>query len=463
MYAQVPGPKETEATSPPGIIRANSARSSLLPSVNRQHCYVSIHHKGGVTQLSISEKGLTGDKLREFMRYKERKYNAVNKLNRICTLLIVFLFLDCFCNILGLSGDSWFTFVDGGIVRRAYGIFRVCPSANAPALCHSWYDVSRSLVDVRCSVSNLSVKIGTLWAAAIANAACVALGTLSAVVAVFRPTRSKFHVVIVASCLFSVPLAVIVLALHSSITKCASPCSHDADCDAGHGWVFYVYITGCCVSFLCAGLASTMRSYVYILRREVRRECRAERRMREAFYASQQLSGSDEGDGAGDVETGCPEIGSSEPLHEPGTSVFESNDSKPISAATPTPITPPPAENPSQAAPTPRHPSRPRGHSRHFSSGSQCSAALELSGRFSHRRDFSSEVRPTTPIPPTFITAADMGVQIDGATDWVYVESSDMYYSFALEMFWDPINQEYYCCRRKEWLDAEETERFQGR
>ncbi|CUE74073.1 Hypothetical protein, putative, partial [Bodo saltans] len=57
-------------------------------------------------------------------------------------------------------------------------------------------------------------------------------------------------------------------------------------------------------------------------------------------------------------------------------------------------------------------------------------------------------------IPPQYITAAEMGVEIAGSDDWVYAEQADMYYSFALEMFWDPINREYYNCRLGRWQEV---------
>ncbi|CCW70479.1 unnamed protein product [Phytomonas sp. Hart1] len=57
---------------------------------------------------------------------------------------------------------------------------------------------------------------------------------------------------------------------------------------------------------------------------------------------------------------------------------------------------------------------------------------------------------------PDYITAAELGVQIDGANDWVYHDRSDMYYSFERNMFWDPLTHEYYNCALKCWQETPE-------
>ncbi|KAG5501094.1 hypothetical protein GH5_04688 [Leishmania sp. Ghana 2012 LV757] len=53
-----------------------------------------------------------------------------------------------------------------------------------------------------------------------------------------------------------------------------------------------------------------------------------------------------------------------------------------------------------------------------------------------------------------YLTAAELGVPIAGATDWVYDDRSDMYYSFDRNMFWDPLTQEYYSCALKSWQES---------
>ncbi|CBZ28313.1 conserved hypothetical protein [Leishmania mexicana MHOM/GT/2001/U1103] len=55
---------------------------------------------------------------------------------------------------------------------------------------------------------------------------------------------------------------------------------------------------------------------------------------------------------------------------------------------------------------------------------------------------------------PNYLTAAELGVLISGATDWVYDDRSDMYYSFDRNMFWDPLTQEYYNCALKSWQES---------
>ncbi|GET89861.1 hypothetical protein, conserved [Leishmania tarentolae] len=53
-----------------------------------------------------------------------------------------------------------------------------------------------------------------------------------------------------------------------------------------------------------------------------------------------------------------------------------------------------------------------------------------------------------------YLTAAELGVLIAGATDWVYDDRSDMYYSFDRNMFWDPLTQEYYNCALNSWQES---------
>nr|CAJ2475934.1 unnamed protein product [Leishmania braziliensis] len=53
-----------------------------------------------------------------------------------------------------------------------------------------------------------------------------------------------------------------------------------------------------------------------------------------------------------------------------------------------------------------------------------------------------------------YLTAAELGVPIAGATDWVYDDRSDMFYSFDQNMFWDPLTQEYYNCALRSWQES---------
>lgn len=53
-----------------------------------------------------------------------------------------------------------------------------------------------------------------------------------------------------------------------------------------------------------------------------------------------------------------------------------------------------------------------------------------------------------------YLTAAELGVPIAGASDWVYDDRSDMYYSFDRNMFWDPLTCEYYNCELKTWQES---------
>ncbi|CCW63636.1 unnamed protein product [Phytomonas sp. EM1] len=55
---------------------------------------------------------------------------------------------------------------------------------------------------------------------------------------------------------------------------------------------------------------------------------------------------------------------------------------------------------------------------------------------------------------PDYITAAELGVRINGAQDWVYHDRSDMYYSFERNMFWDPLTHEYFNCALKCWQET---------
>lgn len=55
---------------------------------------------------------------------------------------------------------------------------------------------------------------------------------------------------------------------------------------------------------------------------------------------------------------------------------------------------------------------------------------------------------------PNYLTAAELGVPIPGATDWVYDDRSDMYYSFDRNMFWDPLTREFYNCSLKSWHES---------
>ncbi|AAQ15925.1 hypothetical protein, conserved [Trypanosoma brucei brucei TREU927] len=51
-----------------------------------------------------------------------------------------------------------------------------------------------------------------------------------------------------------------------------------------------------------------------------------------------------------------------------------------------------------------------------------------------------------------YLTAASLGIKIEGADDWVYDSKSDFFYSFKLDAFWDPVQRRYYHRKLKSWL-----------
>lgn len=58
---------------------------------------------------------------------------------------------------------------------------------------------------------------------------------------------------------------------------------------------------------------------------------------------------------------------------------------------------------------------------------------------------------------PSYLTAAELGVTIAGASDWVYDDRSDMYYSFERNLFWDPLTDEYFNCALRTWQENPDT------
>ncbi|CUF93783.1 transmembrane protein, putative, partial [Bodo saltans] len=222
------------------------------------------------------------DKLRAFIRYKERKYDAINRLNRIGAFLVVFLFLNSVCRALGLSNESVYSItrhVAG--VREGFGVFRNCENTAVFDTCHTWYDYPTSHIDARCHISNLHHKVNALWTFAIMDCACVGAALLMALITAFRPTRSKFHMAILCLCFLSVPFGIVTLVMYSHLVSCAKgQCAGIAECDEGFNWGFYVLIVAVISSFISGSFASSMRSYVFILKREANKESRMERRIR---------------------------------------------------------------------------------------------------------------------------------------------------------------------------------------
>lgn len=43
-----------------------------------------------------------------------------------------------------------------------------------------------------------------------------------------------------------------------------------------------------------------------------------------------------------------------------------------------------------------------------------------------------------------YLTARELGVSIPHANDWVYDDRSDMFYSFSINSFYDPLSGEFY-------------------
>lgn len=50
-----------------------------------------------------------------------------------------------------------------------------------------------------------------------------------------------------------------------------------------------------------------------------------------------------------------------------------------------------------------------------------------------------------------YLSAKELGVTIDGADDWLYDYNSDFFYSFKLDMFWDPVTRCYYSRKLRSW------------
>ncbi|EAN95692.1 hypothetical protein C3747_136g89 [Trypanosoma cruzi] len=55
------------------------------------------------------------------------------------------------------------------------------------------------------------------------------------------------------------------------------------------------------------------------------------------------------------------------------------------------------------------------------------------------------------PEEPLYLTAEELEITIDGANDWVYDDKSDLFYSFDLDMFWDPLTRDYYSRELCSW------------
>ncbi|KEG06904.1 hypothetical protein DQ04_11701020 [Trypanosoma grayi] len=73
------------------------------------------------------------------------------------------------------------------------------------------------------------------------------------------------------------------------------------------------------------------------------------------------------------------------------------------------------------------------------------------SGERSHPLDFILRSVRGDVEGPAHLTAAELGVTIDGANDWVYDDKSDLFYSFNLDMFWDPLTRDYYSRALQSW------------
>lgn len=56
-----------------------------------------------------------------------------------------------------------------------------------------------------------------------------------------------------------------------------------------------------------------------------------------------------------------------------------------------------------------------------------------------------------------YLTAAELGVPIAGASDWVYDDKSDMYYSFERNLFWDSLTGEYFNCGMRTWQETPDS------
>ncbi|ESL09470.1 hypothetical protein TRSC58_02807 [Trypanosoma rangeli SC58] len=55
------------------------------------------------------------------------------------------------------------------------------------------------------------------------------------------------------------------------------------------------------------------------------------------------------------------------------------------------------------------------------------------------------------PEGPMYLTADEFNITIEGANDWVYDDRSDLFYSFELDMFWDPLTRDYYSRELRSW------------
>lgn len=222
------------------------------------------------------------------MRYKARKYSAVNQLSRWSMFLIALTFGTGFTLVLSTVGVNWHSVTfDSGTITRSAGVYEMCVDTLFQSRCMSWGAAADANLLPFCShstVSEIQIAVPVVWTFLVIMYGCVSTAFGLALYVSFRPTNHPLYVVVaalqgVALCCGIVLLVVmqkVVLGClrgtcavrdASSPSSTAAPATNtDPNCVETRGWAYSAAIAAVVGSAVCTVLALYIRVLVARMR-----------------------------------------------------------------------------------------------------------------------------------------------------------------------------------------------------
>lgn len=221
------------------------------------------------------------------MRYKARKYSAVNQLSRWSMFLIALTFGTGFTLVLSTVGVNWHSVTfDIGTITRSAGVYEMCVDTLFQSHCMSWGAAADANLLPFCrhsTVSEIQIAVPVVWTFLVIMYGCVLTAFGLALYVSFRPTNHPLYVVVaalqgVALCCGIVLLVVmqkVVLGClrgtcavrDASSSSTAAPATNaDPNCVETRGWAYSAAIAAVVGSAVCTVLALYIRVLVARMR-----------------------------------------------------------------------------------------------------------------------------------------------------------------------------------------------------
>lgn len=443
------------------------------------------------------------DEVRSLFYYKQQKYDSVNTLARFCAFIVLIMTFSVCMQAFSLSSTKWLR-IRYDAQEYNTGLFVSCVTSIAYR-CTDYHHTGQTLsifdtvtqLEV-CSMSSSFVRghIGGMWTVAIVQLTCQTLFVILIIYLLWHPTRSVLVLWVMSLLILSICCGIINTAVFTRFTHCyrqTCRARHEGApfCTVGFQWAYGTYIASIVLNSLCFIVALCMYSYTYAIRYRTARMLSKIRRFQcatpcERFNDNQRRAIA--------MELSCIECDSSRTRTSTTRSSFCScfAPSSPPMNFTARNIVSESDRATDRVIIDMDQDERIRCiHQVRASTGGKnvmekgallpvvdeqcrdvncdqsarpCYLSVRDDNRCTRERHINSLDISTSRYmrdvlaklfsctnKSALLTAKELNININGADDWAYDDHSDMFYSFELNSFWDPLICAYYNCMTRTW------------